>query len=145
MSIPALNDSRHVGLSVYNVAIMCICGAAVALVLVDHQDAMFLIIGVFVMFCTTATLWLVFVPKLVELKRNPGGSIDKRIRATLRPMSKTRRDSSVTELEHRLKEVKSFNSKYRKTLLEKESELQVFINRKHPMTRVCMYVGVFHV
>ncbi|GLV37062.1 metabotropic GABA-B receptor subtype 2 [Carabus blaptoides fortunei] len=129
VSIPALNDSRHVGLSVYNVAIMCICGAAVALVLVDHQDAMFLIIGVFVMFCTTATLWLVFVPKLVELKRNPGGSIDKRIRATLRPMSKTRRDSSVTELEHRLKEVKSFNSKYRKTLLEKESELQMLVRR----------------
>lgn len=77
------------------------------------------------MFCTTATLWLVFVPKLVELKRNPGGSIDKRIRATLRPMSKTRRDSSATELEHRLKEVKANNSKYRKTLLEKESELQV--------------------
>lgn len=130
VSIPALNDSRHVGLSVYNVAIMCICGAAVALVLVDHQDAMFLIIGVFVMFCTTATLWLVFVPKLVELKRNPGGCIDKRIRATLRPMgSKTRRDSSASELESRLKEVKSCNSKYRKTLLEKETELQMLIRR----------------
>ncbi|KAF5284264.1 hypothetical protein FQR65_LT00265 [Abscondita terminalis] len=129
VSIPALNDSRHVGLSVYNVAIMCICGAAVALVLVDHQDAMFLIIGVFVMFCTTATLWLVFVPKLVELKRNPGGSIDKRMRATLRPMSKTRRDSSATELEHKLKEVKANNSKYRKTLLEKETELQMLIKR----------------
>ncbi|KAF5290089.1 hypothetical protein FQA39_LY14870 [Lamprigera yunnana] len=127
VSIPALNDSRHVGLSVYNVAIMCICGAAVALVLVDHQDAMFLIIGVFVMFCTTATLWLVFVPKLVELKRNPGGSIDKRMRATLRPMSKTRRDSSATELEHKLKEVKANNSRYRKTLLEKETELQMLV------------------
>ncbi|KAK5637996.1 hypothetical protein RI129_012291 [Pyrocoelia pectoralis] len=129
VSIPALNDSRHVGLSVYNVAIMCICGAAVALVLVDHQDAMFLIIGVFVMFCTTATLWLVFVPKLVELKRNPGGSIDKRMRATLRPMSKTRRDSSATELEHKLKEVKANNSRFRKTLLEKETELQMLIKR----------------
>lgn len=125
VSIPALNDSKHVGLSVYNVAIMCICGAAVALVLVDHQDALFLIIGVFVLFCTTATLWLVFVPKMVELKRNPGGSIDKRIRATLRPMSKTRRDSSVSELESKLKEVKSLNSKFRKTLMDRESELQV--------------------
>ncbi|EFA04929.1 gamma-aminobutyric acid type B receptor subunit 2 [Tribolium castaneum] len=128
VSIPALNDSRHVGLSVYNVAIMCICGAAVALVL-DHQDALFLIIGVFVLFCTTATLWLVFVPKMVELKRNPGGSIDKRIRATLRPMSKTRRDSSVSELETKLKDVKALNSKYRKTLLDKESELQMLIRR----------------
>jgi hypothetical protein len=122
-----LNDSRHVGLSVYNVAIMCICGAAVALVLVDHQDALFLIIGVFVLFCTTATLWLVFVPKMLELRRNPGGSIDKRIRATLRPMSKTRRDSSVSELETKLKDVKALNSKYRKTLLDKESELQVIV------------------
>lgn len=66
--------------------------------------------------------------QLVELKRNPGGSIDKRIRATLRPMSKTGRDSNVTELEHKLKEVKSFNSKFRKQLLEKESELQVSFN-----------------
>ncbi|XP_057667977.1 gamma-aminobutyric acid type B receptor subunit 2 isoform X1 [Diorhabda carinulata] len=129
VSIPALNDSRHVGLSVYNVAIMCICGAAVALVLVDHQDAMFLIIGVFVMFCTTATLWLVFVPKLLELRRNPAGSIDKRFRPTLRPMSKTRRDSSVSELETKIKDVKSLNSKYRKTLLDKESELQMLIRR----------------
>lgn len=125
VSIPALNDSRHVGLSVYNVAIMCICGAAVALVLIDHQDALFLIIGVFVMFCTTATLWLVFVPKMLELRRNPGGSIDKRIRATLRPMSKTRRDSSVSELETKLKDVKVLNSKYRKTLLDKDTELKV--------------------
>ncbi|XP_045467345.1 gamma-aminobutyric acid type B receptor subunit 2 [Harmonia axyridis] len=129
VSIPALNDSRHVGLSVYNVAIMCICGAAVALVLEDHQDAMFLIIGVFVLFCTTATLWLVFVPKMLELRRNPAGSIDKRCRATLRPMSKTRRDSSVSELETKMKDVKSLNSKYRKTLLDKESELQMLIRR----------------
>ncbi|CAH1111941.1 unnamed protein product [Psylliodes chrysocephalus] len=129
VSIPALNDSRHVGLSVYNVAIMCICGAAVALVLVDHQDAMFLIIGVFVMFCTTATLWLVFVPKMLELRRNPGGSNDKRFRPTLRPMSKTRRDSSVSELESKIKDVKCLNSKYRKTLLDKESELQMLIRR----------------
>ncbi|KAJ8917294.1 hypothetical protein NQ315_002312 [Exocentrus adspersus] len=146
VSIPALNDSRHVGLSVYNVAIMCICGAAVALVLVDHQDAMFLIIGkiqvrssasksdeavpgVFVMFCTTATLWLVFVPKMLELRRNPGGSIDKRFRPTLRPMSKTRRDSSASELDSKIKDAKSLNSKYRKTLLDKESELQMLIRR----------------
>lgn len=87
------------------------------------------ILGVFVMFCTTATLWLVFVPKMVELRRNPGGSIDKRIRATLRPMSKTRRDSSVSELETKLKDVKALNSKYRKTLLDKESELQMLIRR----------------
>lgn len=63
--------------------------------------------------------------KLVEMKRNPQGAVDKRIRATLRPMSKNRRDSSVCELEQRLRDVKTNNCRFRKALLEKEAELQV--------------------
>lgn len=46
-------------------------------------------------------------------------------RATLRPMSKNRRDSSVSELEQRLRDVKSNNCRFRKALMEKEAELQV--------------------
>lgn len=63
--------------------------------------------------------------QMVEMKRNPQGSVDKRIRATLRPMSKNRRDSSVSELESRLREAKTNNCRFRKILMEKESELQV--------------------
>lgn len=77
------------------------------------------------MFCTTITLCLVFVPKMVELRKDQGGSIDKRIRATLRPMSKTRRDSSVSEIETKIKDLKELNTKYRKTLLDRDNELQV--------------------
>lgn len=40
-------------------------------------------------------------------------------------MSKTRRDSSISELEERLKEATLANQKFRKQLLEKDSELQV--------------------
>lgn len=58
------------------------------------------------------------------MKRNPQGQVDKRIRATLRPMSKNRRDSSC-ELEQRLREVKSNNCRFRKALMEREAELQV--------------------
>lgn len=64
VSIPALNDSKHIGLSVYNVLIMCIMGAAIALVLSDHKDAVFVLIAGFIIFCTTGTLCLVFVPKV---------------------------------------------------------------------------------
>lgn len=75
-------------------------------------------------------IWLTraFFPswnKLVEMKRNPQGAVDKRIRATLRPMSKNRRDSSACELEQRLRDVKTNNCRFRKALLEKEAELQV--------------------
>ena len=64
VQIPALNDSKYVGMSVYNVAIMCILGVAVTFVLKDEQTASFVIISVFIIFCTTLTLCLVFVPKV---------------------------------------------------------------------------------
>ena len=51
-------------MSVYNVAIMCILGVAVTFVLKDEQTASFVIISVFIIFCTTLTLCLVFVPKV---------------------------------------------------------------------------------
>jgi gamma-aminobutyric acid type B receptor len=40
-------------------------------------------------------------------------------------MSKNRRDSLASELEEKLKDAKVFNQKYRKQLLETETELQV--------------------
>ncbi|XP_011298633.1 gamma-aminobutyric acid type B receptor subunit 2 [Fopius arisanus] len=129
VSIPALNDSKYVGMSVYNVVIMCVTGAAISFVLADKQDTMFIMLSIFIIFCSTGTLCLVFVPKLIELRRNPQGAIDKRIRATLRPSSKTRRDSIVSELEERLKEAAKANQKFRKELLEKESELQMCMRR----------------
>ncbi|XP_035725822.1 gamma-aminobutyric acid type B receptor subunit 2-like isoform X2 [Vespa mandarinia] len=129
VSIPALNDSKYVGMSVYNVVIMCVTGAAISFVLADKQDAMFIMLAVFIIFCSTATLCLVFVPKLIELRRNPQGAIDKRMRPTLKPVSKTRRDSTVSELEERLKEAMTANQKFRKQLLEKDSELQMFLRR----------------
>ncbi|KAJ9600357.1 hypothetical protein L9F63_009347, partial [Diploptera punctata] len=130
VSITSVERLQYVGMSVYNVVIMCIMGAAISFVLSDKQDASFIIISVFIIFCTTGTLCLVFVPKLIELKRNPQGSIDKRmIRATLRPMSKNRRDSVASEMEEKLKDAKAFNQKYRKQLLERETELQMLVRR----------------
>lgn len=64
MSIPALNDSKYVGMSVYNVVLMCVAGAAISFVLSDQQDASFIIISVFILFCSTTTLFLVFIPKV---------------------------------------------------------------------------------
>lgn len=64
VSIQALNDSKYIGLSVYNVVIMCVVGASLSFVLRDQQDASFLIISIFIIFCSTTTLCLVFVPKV---------------------------------------------------------------------------------
>ena len=68
VQIPALNDSKYVGMSVYNVVIMCVLGAAISFVLNEDQNASFIIISVFIIFCTTLTLCLVFVPKVGEVE-----------------------------------------------------------------------------
>lgn len=68
--------------------------------------------------------------QIIELKRNPSGVIDKRGRATLRPMSKAeRRDSSACELEQKLRDVKSNNCRFRKALMDREAELQALIRK----------------
>lgn len=64
VNIPALNDSKYIGMSVYNVVILCVAGAAIAFIIKDQQDAAFGILSLFVIFCTTITLCLVFVPKV---------------------------------------------------------------------------------
>ena len=51
-------------MAIYNVFIMCVLGVAVSFVLRDHQNASFIIISIFIIFCTTGTLCLVFVPKV---------------------------------------------------------------------------------
>ncbi|XP_041367039.1 gamma-aminobutyric acid type B receptor subunit 2-like [Gigantopelta aegis] len=63
VSIPALNDSKYIGMSVYNVVIMCVCGGAVSFIIKDQPNSSFIIICLFIIFCTTITLCLVFMPK----------------------------------------------------------------------------------
>ncbi|EEC12945.1 gaba-B receptor, putative [Ixodes scapularis] len=117
VSIPALNDSKYVGMSVYNVVIMCSIGAAISFVLRDQQDAAFIIISVFIIFCSTTTLCLVFVPKAGE----------HRVRATLKPLKKSRRDSDDESLFTRIKVLQDENMRYRQRL-EEGSYLAIFSN-----------------
>ncbi|XP_022693376.1 gamma-aminobutyric acid type B receptor subunit 2-like [Varroa jacobsoni] len=126
VSIPALNDSKYVGMSVYNVVIMCSIGAAISFVLRDHQDAAFIIISVFIIFCSTTTLCLVFVPKLVELRRNPAAG-EQRVRATLKPLKKSRRDSDEDTNANRIKQLQDDNMRCRTRLEEKSKELQQLV------------------
>lgn len=64
VSIPALNDSKYIGMSVYNCVIMCVMGAAISFLMSEQQNACFVLISGFIIFCSTTTLCLVFVPKV---------------------------------------------------------------------------------
>ena len=66
VSIPALNDSRYIGMSVYNVAVLSIIGAIVAFAMDGnvHYEALYAISSLCLIGCTSVTLLLVFVPKV---------------------------------------------------------------------------------
>lgn len=53
-------------MSVYNVGIMCIIGAAVSFLTRDQPNVQFCIVALVIIFCSTITLCLVFVPKVGE-------------------------------------------------------------------------------
>ena len=65
--IPALNDSRYIGMSVYNVAVLSIISAIVAFAMdgsVHYYEALYAISSLCLIVCTSVTLLLVFVPKV---------------------------------------------------------------------------------
>ncbi|KAK3594105.1 hypothetical protein CHS0354_040872 [Potamilus streckersoni] len=122
VSIPALNDSKYIGMSVYNIVIMCACGAAVSVVITDQPTSSFVIISLFIIFCTTITLCLVFAPKVVEIKRDPTGE-ERKIRAKLaKPKEKSRENSF--DLHSKSEELKEENERYKALMSQKAQELR---------------------
>ncbi|XP_066944168.1 uncharacterized protein GABA-B-R2 isoform X2 [Macrobrachium rosenbergii] len=130
VSIPALNDSKYIGFSVYNVVIMCVISAPISYVLSDKQDVCYLIISIFIIFCTTGTLCLVFVPKIIELRRNPQGTMERpKIRPSMKPPKSADSDSDVSDLHEQIKKAESDRQVFIRTLREREQELQMLIEQ----------------
>lgn len=66
VAIPALNDSKYIGMSVYNVFVLSIIGASVSLAFQGslHYEAPYAILSICLIMSTSVTLLLVFVPKV---------------------------------------------------------------------------------
>ena len=66
VTIPALNDSKYIGMSVYNVVVLGIIGLVVTFAFdgSTHHVVPYAISSSCVIVCTTVTLLLVFVPKV---------------------------------------------------------------------------------
>ena len=66
VTIPALNDSKYIGMCVYNVVILSIIGAIVSIALENtmQQETPYAITSLCLLTCTTVTVLLVFVPKV---------------------------------------------------------------------------------
>ncbi|XP_070573335.1 gamma-aminobutyric acid type B receptor subunit 2-like isoform X2 [Ptychodera flava] len=129
VSIPALNDSKYIGMSVYNIVVACMIGAALSFVIKNDPNAAFGIISLFILFCTTITLCLVFVPKILELRRDPTGE-DRKFRCTsARGSFKLTSASSGMNVSARMHYLRVENGKLRKALAEKDREVSVLLEK----------------
>lgn len=125
VKIPALNDSRYVGMSVYNVVILSVVGVPAALMIEHAQNATFALTAAFILFCTTVTLCLVFVPKFIAVTRNP--SVLNTSGATSTSTSQNSGESSTSQ-DKGIKGAKFIalaaeNSNLRALVAEKEEEI----------------------
>ncbi|CAH3104404.1 unnamed protein product [Pocillopora meandrina] len=73
--ILALNDSKLIGLSLYNVIIPCILVIPILGVVADQPTIHFSLSSFLTIFCTSFTLSLVFVPKIMFLRTADGNSV----------------------------------------------------------------------
>ena len=71
MQVKQINDSRLVGMSIYNVAILCIITAPVTMAIADQQNATFAFVALANVFCCYLSMALVFVPKVCIIGTNP--------------------------------------------------------------------------
>ncbi|XP_020897182.1 gamma-aminobutyric acid type B receptor subunit 1 isoform X3 [Exaiptasia diaphana] len=84
VTITALNDSKHIGFSVYNVFVLCVVGAPMSLALKHQPDASFAIVSTIIIFATSLTIGFVFIPKVTELRKlmTVGGDTINRVERT---------------------------------------------------------------
>ena len=64
LQVKQINDSRLVGMSIYNVAVLCMITAPVTLVIADKPNATFAFVALANVFCCFLSMALVFVPKV---------------------------------------------------------------------------------
>ncbi|KAL5289011.1 GABBR1 family protein [Megaselia abdita] len=64
IKVKQINDSRYVGMSIYNVVVLCLITAPVGMVIASQQDASFAFVSLAVIFCCFLSMLLIFVPKV---------------------------------------------------------------------------------
>ncbi|KAG0717007.1 Gamma-aminobutyric acid type B receptor subunit 1 [Chionoecetes opilio] len=76
IKLKQINDSRLVGMSIYNVVVLCLITAPVTLVISAQQDASFAFVSFAIIFCCFLSMALVFVPKIIEVQRHPAEKVE---------------------------------------------------------------------
>ncbi|GFX38237.1 gamma-aminobutyric acid type B receptor subunit 1 [Trichonephila clavipes] len=115
VKIKHLNDSRLVGMSIYNVVVLCLITAPVTLVISSQTDATYAFVSLAIIVCSFLSMALIFIPKVIELIRRPRERVDCR---TLTDTITSR------EEEDRQQRLQRENEELRRQILEREDQIR---------------------
>uniref|UniRef100_A0A061QLL2 Gamma-aminobutyric acid type B receptor subunit 2 n=1 Tax=Cupiennius salei TaxID=6928 RepID=A0A061QLL2_CUPSA len=116
VKVKQLNDSRLVGMSIYNVVVLCLITAPVTLVINSQTDATFAFVALAIIVCCFLSMALIFMPKIIELIRRPRERIDAR---TLTDTITSR------EEEDRQLRLQRENEELRRQINEREEQIRI--------------------
>ncbi|XP_072022904.1 gamma-aminobutyric acid type B receptor subunit 1-like [Amphiura filiformis] len=119
VQISALNDSKLIGISVYNVVILCTIGGAISLI-IDDPSTLYIFVASIVLFCTTLTLLTIFIPKIISVYKYPEGQPISTMKSITAPSVSSSRDTK--ELSDSNSNVE--NVKLRKRIIQLEDALR---------------------
>ncbi|XP_041370051.1 gamma-aminobutyric acid type B receptor subunit 1-like [Gigantopelta aegis] len=71
VKLKQVNDSRFVGMSIYNVVVLCVITAPISLIISHQEDATFAFCSLAIVLCSFLSMGLIFAPKMIEIARNP--------------------------------------------------------------------------
>ena len=64
VTVPALNDSKNIGVSVYTVVLSCLVGLPVVNIISGMPDFTYTVAASMAIICSMVTLCLMFIPKV---------------------------------------------------------------------------------
>ncbi|KAK1134342.1 hypothetical protein K0M31_012113 [Melipona bicolor] len=116
IKVKQINDSRYVGMSIYNVVVLCLITAPVTMVIASQQDASFAFVALAIIFCCFLSMALIFVPKVIEVIRHPKDKAESKYNPDV-GMSK--------EDEERYQKLLSENDELQKLIAAKEEKIKL--------------------
>ncbi|XP_070533393.1 gamma-aminobutyric acid type B receptor subunit 2-like [Ptychodera flava] len=73
VKVDGLNDSRQIGMSIYNILLATIVGTALKLTLNHRPSLQYALIDLLVFLCFISTLGMMFIPKVIVVLKDPSG------------------------------------------------------------------------
>jgi len=114
VKLKQINDSRLVGMAIYNVVILCMITAPVILVIGNQQNAAFCFVSLANVFCCYLSMALVFIPKIIFIRAHAHD-----------PREKEDDERDVAEQELRLRELLKANEELQRKVAERQEKMAI--------------------